>query len=149
MRTTEDLMSSCGRNARCLAENNGNSGWRKRMGIPHPKGTMKSTRDIKSVKKIYLTPHFASIATTETVSDKMDAFPASPSSTVRPVSLSFQEDAMEHVVRQRMAKAFITYQEPKNKHDSFSSPKWFQKKTFMDNFKHMISDTRVENWFDP
>ncbi|GFT16653.1 hypothetical protein NPIL_239681 [Nephila pilipes] len=58
---------------------------------------------------------------------------------------------MEHVVRQGMVKALITYQEPQNNRilDSFSSPTWFQKKTFMDNFKRMIHETRVENWFDP
>ncbi|GFT77687.1 hypothetical protein NPIL_628241 [Nephila pilipes] len=58
---------------------------------------------------------------------------------------------MEHVVRQGSVKAFITYQEPKSNRIfvSFSSPTFFQKKTFMDNFKRTISEARVENWFDP
>ncbi|GFS37929.1 hypothetical protein NPIL_647111 [Nephila pilipes] len=60
-------------------------------------------------------------------------------------------DVMEHVVRQGLVKAFITYQEPKNNRIfvSFSSPTWFQKKTFMDNFKRTIHEAQVENRFDP
>ncbi|GFU26678.1 retrovirus-related Pol polyprotein from transposon 297 [Nephila pilipes] len=67
----------------------------------------------------------------------MDTIPASPSSTELPVYLPDKADAMEHVVWQGFVKAFITYQElPNNRiFVSFSSPSWFQKKTFMDNFK--------------
>ncbi|GFS29239.1 hypothetical protein NPIL_123251 [Nephila pilipes] len=81
----------------------------------------------------------------------MDAFPTSPSSTVLPVYLPDKADAMEHVPRNGMVKSFIIYQELKNKRIfvSFSSPTWFQKKVFMDNFKLTISETQVENQFDP
>ncbi|GFS79487.1 uncharacterized protein NPIL_69011 [Nephila pilipes] len=81
----------------------------------------------------------------------MDAFPDSPSSTVLPVYLPDKADVMEHVVRQGMVKAFISYQKPQNNRIfvSFSSPTWFQKKTFMDNFKRTIHETRMENRFDP
>ncbi|GFT97288.1 hypothetical protein NPIL_267961, partial [Nephila pilipes] len=67
----------------------------------------------------------------------MDAFPAAPSSTVRPVCVPDKTDALNHVIRQGLVKAFITYQEPKNNRIfvSFSSLTWFQKKTLMDNFK--------------
>ncbi|GFT96422.1 hypothetical protein NPIL_183141 [Nephila pilipes] len=63
----------------------------------------------------------------------------------------FFADFLEHVVLQGMVKAFITYQEPKNNRIfvSFSPPSWFQKKSFMDNFKRTINEARVENWFDP
>ncbi|GFT51845.1 hypothetical protein NPIL_262751 [Nephila pilipes] len=44
----------------------------------------------------------------------MDAFPAAPSSTVLPVWLPDKTDALEHVVRQGLVKAFISYQEPQN-----------------------------------
>ncbi|GFT25465.1 uncharacterized protein NPIL_559071 [Nephila pilipes] len=81
----------------------------------------------------------------------MDAFPAAPSSTVRPVCVPDKTDALDHVVRQGLVKAFITYQEPKNNRIfvSFSSPTWFQKKTLMDNFKRTIHEAQVENRFDP
>ncbi|GFU48190.1 hypothetical protein NPIL_136151 [Nephila pilipes] len=55
----------------------------------------------------------------------MDAFPASPSSTVLPVYLPNKADAMEHVVRPGM------------------------KETFMDIFKRTIPEAREENRFDP
>ncbi|GFT88134.1 uncharacterized protein NPIL_124791, partial [Nephila pilipes] len=81
----------------------------------------------------------------------MDAFPAAPSSTVRPVCVPDNTDALDHVVRQGLVKAFITYQEPKNNRIfvSFSSPTWFQKKTLMDNFKRTIHEAQIENRFDP
>ncbi|GFS80420.1 hypothetical protein NPIL_9311 [Nephila pilipes] len=82
----------------------------------------------------------------------MDAFPAAPSSTIRPVHLPEKTNALEHVVRQGLVKAFITYQEPKNNRIfvSFSPPPpWFQKKTLMDNFKRTIHEAQVENRFDP
>ncbi|GFT12885.1 hypothetical protein NPIL_519191 [Nephila pilipes] len=80
----------------------------------------------------------------------MDAFPAS-SSTVLLVYLPDKAEAMELVVLEGMVKAFITYQEPKNNRIfvSFSSPTWFQKKTFTDNFNRTISEARVENRFEP
>ncbi|GFT99083.1 hypothetical protein NPIL_245371 [Nephila pilipes] len=81
----------------------------------------------------------------------MDAFPATPSSTVRPVCAPDKTDALDHVVRQGLVKAFITYQEPKNNRIfvSFSSPNWFQKKTLMDNFKRTIHEAQVKNRFHP
>ncbi|GFT65615.1 endoplasmic reticulum resident protein 29 [Nephila pilipes] len=81
----------------------------------------------------------------------MDAFPAAPSSTVRPVCVPDNTNALDHVVRQGLVKVFITYQEPKNNRIfvSFSSPTWFQKKTLMDNFKRTIHEAQIENRFDP
>ncbi|GFT33160.1 hypothetical protein NPIL_640191 [Nephila pilipes] len=81
----------------------------------------------------------------------MDALPVALSSTVLPIYLTDKVDAMEHVVREGMAKAFITYEEPKNNRIfvPFSSPTWFQKKTFMDNFRRTINEVRKEIRFDP
>ncbi|GFS37342.1 hypothetical protein NPIL_415501 [Nephila pilipes] len=81
----------------------------------------------------------------------MDAFPAAPSTTLRPVCVPDKTDALEHVIRQGLVKAFIAYQEPKNNciFVSFSSPTWFQKITLMDNFKRTIHEAQVEYRFDP
>ncbi|GFQ90939.1 uncharacterized protein TNCT_124141 [Trichonephila clavata] len=91
------------------------------------------------------------LVSTLLLSCSMDAFPEHLSSTVVPVTCPEKPDASEYAAWQGQVRAGILYQEPHAKRvfTLFCKDHWYQKKTFMDNFKRAVMEAKHVNDFRP
>ncbi|GFX64219.1 uncharacterized protein TNCV_1239961 [Trichonephila clavipes] len=83
--------------------------------------------------------------------DQVDAFPEHISTTVVPVTLPENPDALVYAALQGHVRACILYQEPNTKRVFvlFCKDNWHQKKTLVDNFKRAILESKHVNEFRP